>query len=160
MIVVTVGTNPFPRLVSAMDKYAGKLGEVVLMQISRAQFEPQHGQVCDFLPDIQEYFERASVVVTHAGIGTVAEILRVGTPFVMVPRRAHLGEHFDDHQWQFVTVTGPTLPCAIAHEMDELPAAIAEAPARRISVPFESSRPHLIDAVRSIVRDLDLEKRD
>lgn len=49
-------------------------------------------------------FERtarsADVVVTHAGVGTIMNLLDMGIHPVVVPRRAHRNEHVDDHQTQ------------------------------------------------------------
>ena len=40
----------------------------------------------------------ADVVVTHAGVGTLLELLGMGIYPVLAVRRAHRGEHVDDHQ--------------------------------------------------------------
>jgi UDP-N-acetylglucosamine--N-acetylmuramyl-(pentapeptide) pyrophosphoryl-undecaprenol N-acetylglucosamine transferase len=37
-------------------------------------------------------------VVCHAGVGTIMTALQAGHTPVVVPRRAHHGEHVDDHQ--------------------------------------------------------------
>jgi UDP-N-acetylglucosamine transferase subunit ALG13 len=42
----------------------------------------------------------ADVVVTHAGIGAVLDLMDLGISPVLVPRRAKHAEHVDDHQLQ------------------------------------------------------------
>ena len=42
----------------------------------------------------------ADVVVTHAGIGGILDLLDAGVSPVVVPRRSRHGEHIDDHQGQ------------------------------------------------------------
>jgi UDP-N-acetylglucosamine--N-acetylmuramyl-(pentapeptide) pyrophosphoryl-undecaprenol N-acetylglucosamine transferase len=45
----------------------------------------------------------ADVVVTHAGVASIVDAVRAGHRPIVVPRRAHLGEHVDDHQLQIVS---------------------------------------------------------
>jgi UDP-N-acetylglucosamine transferase subunit ALG13 len=45
----------------------------------------------------------ANVVVAHAGAGLSLTALDLGRIPVLAPRRAELGEHVDDHQWQIAT---------------------------------------------------------
>lgn len=42
----------------------------------------------------------ADVVVTHAGVGTILQLLEMGIHPVVLPRRSSNGEHVDDHQLQ------------------------------------------------------------
>ncbi|MCQ1951078.1 hypothetical protein NNX28_14235 [Arthrobacter sp. zg-Y859] len=44
--------------------------------------------------------EDADVVVTHAGVGTVLQLLELGKSPVVVPREKARSEHVDDHQSQ------------------------------------------------------------
>ncbi|WP_010147532.1 glycosyltransferase [Serinicoccus profundi] len=48
--------------------------------------------------DLTDLTTRASLVVTHAGVGSVLLALRAGKHPVVVPRLADLREHADDHQ--------------------------------------------------------------
>jgi UDP-N-acetylglucosamine transferase subunit ALG13 len=102
MIYVTVGKMPLPfdRLVKAADELAEKLGVEVFIQRGSSTYKPLHAAYKDFLtfPESVEMFEKASVVVSHAGIGTIIGALRAGTPIAIVLRRRTLGEHFSDHQ--------------------------------------------------------------
>ena len=41
---------------------------------------------------------RADAIVAHAGIGTILTALEIGRPLLVMPRRAALGEHRNDHQ--------------------------------------------------------------
>ncbi|SDQ95172.1 glycosyltransferase [Microbacterium sp. cf332] len=49
-------------------------------------------------------FERlsseADLVITHAGVGTIMQLLDLGAPTLAVPRRQARNEHVDDHQEQ------------------------------------------------------------
>lgn len=100
MIFVTVGTQlPFPRLIEAMDEIAGRLYEPVIAQTyeptrcSNMIVEPQMNGV-----RYADVLSRARLVVAHAGIGTIMATREAGIPLVILPRRADLGEHRNDHQ--------------------------------------------------------------
>jgi UDP-N-acetylglucosamine transferase subunit ALG13 len=42
--------------------------------------------------------ESANFVVAHAGMGSIITALTLAKPLVIMPRRADLGEHRNDHQ--------------------------------------------------------------
>ncbi len=103
MIFVTVGMNeaPFERLVRAVEPFA-TTNELVV-QHGSSNYRPQ-GAVCvDFLPfdELVEYVRSSSLVVTHAGVGSVAIALANEKVPVVVPRRKQFGEAVDDHQVAF-----------------------------------------------------------
>lgn len=50
--------------------------------------------------EFKEAAANADVVITHAGAGTVANLLETGIVPVVVPRRSKRREHVDDHQTQ------------------------------------------------------------
>lgn len=100
MIFVTVGTQlPFPRLMREMDRIAGRLCEPVIAQTcedtryTNLIVEPYMSAA-----RYNEVVERARIIVAHAGIGTVMAARQYGIPAILVPRRADLGEHRNDHQ--------------------------------------------------------------
>lgn len=101
MILVTVGTQlPFDRLVMAVDTFAKELSKPVLAQIGKGSYTPQNMKwIKNIEPaDFDTVFRDASVIVSHAGIGTVLTAKRFGKPIILVPRQAALGEHRNDHQ--------------------------------------------------------------
>lgn len=102
MIFVTVGTQlAFDRMVSAVDQWAAAHPDVQLFaQIGPGQYCPRHMEHADFLSPsrARELTEQAEVIVAHAGMGSVLAALGLSKPIVIVPRRAGLGEHRNDHQ--------------------------------------------------------------
>ncbi len=102
MIFVTVGTQlPFDRLIQSIDRWAGAscAGEIVA-QIGPARWKPSHLQWVEFVGpgEFRRYVERADTVVSHAGMGSIITALELGKPILVMPRRADLGEHRNDHQ--------------------------------------------------------------
>ncbi|WP_172122694.1 MULTISPECIES: glycosyltransferase [unclassified Devosia] len=101
MILVTVGTQlPFDRLVAAVDELAPSLGVPVFGQVGRAAHLPSNMEWAPLLAsdEFARRFAAASTIVAHAGIGTVLMAQRWRKPIILVPRRAGLGEHRNDHQ--------------------------------------------------------------
>ncbi|MDI9403147.1 MAG: glycosyltransferase [Limnohabitans sp.] len=102
MIFVTVGTQlPFPRMIRAVALWASNRG--------RRDLYFQHGGYSgdlnglantDFLDaaTAAKSLQTASIVVAHAGTGTILSCLERGIPCIIVPRHGALGEHRNDHQ--------------------------------------------------------------
>lgn len=107
MIFVTVGHQmPFDRLVGAVDAWAAtRPGIDVFAQIGRTDLRPrsmrwkERVEPSEFL----ELISSASVVVAHAGMGTILSALEIGRPLLIMPRKAELRETRNDHQ--FATAT-------------------------------------------------------
>lgn len=102
MILVTVGTDlPFDRMVKVVDGWARENGrEDVFAQIGEGGWEPRHIRFANFLkpPEFVEIFRKATVIVSHAGMGTILSALHHGKPILVMPKRASLGEHRNEHQ--------------------------------------------------------------
>lgn len=108
MIFLTIGTHePFDRLVRCVDDWCGARGSDVTVfgQITdRADYKPQHFQaVASLSPeDYSKQFEAAEFIVSHAGMGSIITALSKQKPIIVLPRRGHLQETRNDHQ--FATV--------------------------------------------------------
>lgn len=102
MIFVTVGGQlPFDRLIRAVDGWAGEHAqEPVIAQIGSSGYLPKYMSARRLLTPAAfgAYVDDAQAVVAHAGIGTILACLERKKPLLIVPRRASLGEHRNDHQ--------------------------------------------------------------
>lgn len=102
MIFVTVGTQlAFDRLITAVDEWAGSTPErEIFAQIGPTPLQPRHIEHAQFVSP-EECAERmlaAQAIVAHAGMGTILTALELGKSLLVMPRRAALGEHRNDHQ--------------------------------------------------------------
>jgi UDP-N-acetylglucosamine transferase subunit ALG13 len=99
MIFVTVGTNeaPFDRLLRAVE---GLEFDDVVVQCGSSSFRPKNATCFEFLAfeKLIEYVRSASLVVAHAGVGSIAVALSNGRKPAVVPRLHQYGEAVDDHQ--------------------------------------------------------------
>ena len=92
----------FERLIRTMDEVADQVDEPVVMQIGASTYEPLHAEWFRFADQerAEELFASASVIVAHAGAGTIISAFRFQRPLVVVPRRQSHREHMDDHQFE------------------------------------------------------------
>ena len=102
MIFVTVGAQmPFVRLVRAVDEWAGsRCRNDVFAQTGPTEWCPENIEWCRFLDPLEfnRLFEKADLIVSHAGMGTILTALQHGKPIVVMPRRGDLRETRNDHQ--------------------------------------------------------------
>jgi len=97
MILVTVGSTDFDALVRAMDELAPTLGDDVVMQIGAGSYEPRHAaEWFRYAPSLEGYYDRAEIVVSHGGLGTVVEVLRKGKRLVAASNPDRYDTHQDD----------------------------------------------------------------
>jgi len=102
MIFVTVGTQgQFDRLIRAVDGWAGTHGRTdIFAQTGASTYRPDHIRAKPFIDpgEFRKRVESASLVIAHAGMGSIITALELGKHIIVMPRRANLGEHRNDHQ--------------------------------------------------------------
>ena len=102
MIFVTVGTDlPFDRMVRVIDSWARETGRRdVFAQIGEGGWEPEFIEFTRFLdpPEFRQHFDEASLVISHAGMGTILSALLHKKPILVMPKLASLGEQRNEHQ--------------------------------------------------------------
>lgn len=157
MILVTVGTDgPFDRLVSAVDRWAGERGRTdVVAQIGRSKLRPQFMRWYEFLepPQFREYFSSASLIVAHAGMGTILSSLRYEKPLLVMPRRASLGEQRNEHQLATARRLQEIGKLTVAFDEAALIDHLDHADALRSRTPIGPyASPALLDSLRDFIR--------
>ncbi len=102
-VVVTLGTSrySFPRLVTALRGALPRSAEVV-WQIGPTPFDDPgvqtHARMAQ--DELSAAMREADLVIAHAGVGTALQAMEAGHCPVLIPRRADLHEHVDDHQFE------------------------------------------------------------
>ena len=124
MIFLSVGTQlGFDRLVRAVDEWRVGVNDVgVVAQIGPGDYVPEHMWSTSTLdPGRYEMLvQAASVLVTHAGIGSLLTACRAQKPIVMLPRRFDLGEHRNNHQVEGASRIFAARGAHIARSVSEL----------------------------------------
>lgn len=103
MIFVTTGTQlSFDRLVESVESWALKNrydGEIVA-QTGISDLELQVCKKKEFLnsSEYSEVINKTTLLVGHAGTGTIITAHDYGLPLIIMPRKFEFGEHRNDHQ--------------------------------------------------------------
>jgi UDP-N-acetylglucosamine transferase subunit ALG13 len=129
VIIVTVGMQlGFDRLIAAMDALAPTLGMPVIAQTGKGSYKPSNMETrVKIAPaEFEALVSEARLIVSHAGIGTVLTAARCEKPILLMPRRAALGEHRNDHQLATVGKLAGRPGILVAADESELAPRIAE----------------------------------
>lgn len=102
-VFVTLGTIRGYRFDSIVDAFlaTGLAGANTVWQLGDThRTDALPGSVHDYLSpyEFARYAAEADVVITHAGVGTLVELLSMGIYPIQAIRRASRHEHVDDHQ--------------------------------------------------------------
>ncbi len=156
MILATVGTQlPFDRFIRAIDDLAPGLSEPVFAQTGKGRYQPLNMEWRALIPPMEfdEIIGRTSLIVSHAGIGTVVMAQRYGKPVILFPRRAALGEHRNDHQVATVDALDGRPGMYIARTVPELGALLRRPLAPPPPVVASPDRDRLQAAITKFIRD-------
>jgi UDP-N-acetylglucosamine transferase subunit ALG13 len=130
VIFVTVGTQlAFDRLIGAVDRWAAADGRpAVFAQIGPSVLAPRHIEHACFIPpeECADRMREATAIVAHAGMGTILTALELGKPVVVMPRRASLGEHRNEHQLATARRFAELGRVSVAYDELELPDRLDE----------------------------------
>jgi UDP-N-acetylglucosamine transferase subunit ALG13 len=157
MIFVTVGTQlAFDRMLRVVDEWAGSAASApdVFAQIGPSNIVPQHIEFERFIPpgQFQDCVREASVVVAHAGVGSIVTALRYGKPIVIVPRRASLGEQRNEHQLATAARFEGRPGICVAYDETELPRILDRLGDLRSGEPISPfGSPRLIAALQGFI---------
>jgi len=163
MIFLTVGTQlPFDRLTAALDTWCDRTGqgERVFGQIGKLEadsFRPTHFVWQEMLDpeECDRHMRAASLIVSHAGMGSIITAMSTRTPIVVLPRRADLGEQRNDHQMATARRLGSRSGLFVAAAEDEVPDLIERALSGKDAggtlSPYAEER--LLDVVRGFIQN-------
>lgn len=158
MIVVTLGTQRFQmdRLIEAVDKIASTMTEEFFIQSGHSTYIPKHCRYQAFVDatEFQDMIQNCSVLVTHAGVGTIMRGINAGKPVVVVPRLAQYHEHVDDHQVQIANAfagKGCVLHC---EDLSDLPQLLEEAPNYPFK-PYTAPESKIEDIILNFIHQFD-----
>jgi len=108
MILVLLGTqnNSFYRLLEEIQRNIenGNITEEVVVQKGYTKFESENMTLYSQLPseEIQELTEKADLIITHGGVGSIITSLQKGKKVIAVPRLKKYKEHVNDHQLDII----------------------------------------------------------
>lgn len=155
MIFVTVGTQlPFDRMVHTVDMWAARTGGEGFAQVGPTKSPPKHLRWSESITPQQfdEYIESCSLIVAHAGMGTIISALRAQRKLLVMPRRASLREHRNEHQLATVKALSEQGKITVAMDEDELVGWLDRIDEIPMPPPLgEQANPRLLNAVRGFI---------
>ncbi|RYE01314.1 MAG: glycosyl transferase family 28 [Sphingobacteriales bacterium] len=128
-VFVTIGSQePFARLLSLIDEIAPEFPELefTAQTTTGHPFSAKHIRTLDFIPPaaFRQHLAEADLVVCHAGIGTILNVLELEKPLIVFPRLARYHETRDDHQVATAKAFVQQGYLHMAQDGDELRAAL------------------------------------
>lgn len=156
MIFATVGSQePFDRLIRAIDEWATSRGRSdVFAQIGNSAFRPRHIKFTKFLEPVEfnRVVREATIIVAHAGMGSIISALELGKPIVVMPRRGKFRETRNDHQVATAERFGSHGQVIVAQDENDLAEKLDSA----ITVPGNNpiameATPRLISTIRGFL---------
>ena len=115
--LVTTGTTQFLGLLVAADALAQSQPDWQFrFQTGPAEFKPQTGEHFEFSNSIEEEYNQADLVISHAGAGTLFKLATLGKPCIAVPNL----ERADHHQLELAEYFQERGYCLLARTPDDL----------------------------------------
>lgn len=136
LALITVGTvMPFDRLVNGVAAIRESEGfpARLIAQVGEGGAKPEGVEAAETIEfdEMMGLLDRAKILFCHGGTGSLITALRAGCRIVAMPRRAKLGEHYDDHQQEIVSAFAARGLIEVAEEASDLKDALARALAKQ-----------------------------
>ena len=106
MVFVTVGTQdkPFERLLRKIEEQIikGNIKDQVIVQSGCTIYNSDKMEIIDLMDGntFKKYLTNADLIITHGGVGTILEGLKLNKKIIAVPRLSVYREAVNDHQKQ------------------------------------------------------------
>jgi UDP-N-acetylglucosamine transferase subunit ALG13 len=123
-LLVTVGTTGFDELVEAVDTVVGRFDvRDGLVQYGPGRHVPRSLPSERFVPSLDPYYEKATLVIAHGGAGTAFEVVGRGLPLVGVAN----DDRYDHHQDDVLGALSRARHLVWCRDLSRLEDAVAEA---------------------------------
>jgi len=114
-VFVTVGHTRFDSLFKQIDKIHRDDWHFI-SQMYDGAYTPKNGEHIHYTHEIFSYYENADVVITHAGAGTVYNLLEMGKPIIVVAN----SDRIDTHQEDLIRYVEDSRFAQVCRNLDEL----------------------------------------
>ena len=108
MILVILGTQDkqFTRILNVIDNEIklGNIKDEIIVQAGQTKYSSNNMKIFDFLsaPEFNDLIDRADLIITHGGVGSILTAIKKGKKIIAVARLAKYKEHHNDHQKQII----------------------------------------------------------
>ena len=108
MILVMLGTqnNSFHRLLEEIDNLIKKgiISDEVIVQAGYTKYESNNMKIFSLISqeELEKLIEKANLIITHGGVGSIITSLKKGKKVIAVPRLHEYQEHVNNHQKEII----------------------------------------------------------
>ncbi len=160
MIFITLGTQKFQfdRMLKELDKLIeeGKLSkDDVIIQCVYSEYTPKNYTTFALKPqsEIDEIIEKADIIITHSGTGSIIGALKKGKKLIIAPRLKKYGEHVDNHQTELAELFNYKYKIPIVLDMKDLYDTITSMK-DYVPIKWEANNKKLISSIENQINEL------
>lgn len=156
MILVLLGTHelPFTRLLQEVEriKKEGIVDDEFIVQNGHTKYNSDVLTLKPFVSyeEMEELTERARLIITHAGTGSVISGIKKGKKVIAAPRLQKYGEHNDNHQLELVQVFKEAHHILSWEEGEDLAEVIKESE-HFDPKPFKSEKEKMLSLLKNFI---------
>lgn len=156
LIFVTLGTQdkPFTRLLEAIEQEIenGNITDEVIVQAGFTKYKSDKMKIFDLISqeDFSNYMQKADLIITHGGVGSIITALNHGKKVIAAPRLSKYGEHVNDHQLQIIKCFEQKNYILPLYDFDKLNEAIEQLKSF-VSSKFESNRGNFLKFIEQLI---------
>lgn len=122
-IFVTVGNTQYNSLIKAIDESLSPDKFDVTIQLADGKYTPLHHKFFRYTQDIKSYFNDADVIITHAGAGSVFQLLEDKAKMVVIPNH----DRIDTHQLDLAQYVDNNKFANVCYDLDNIEACVISA---------------------------------
>ena len=136
LILVALGTQDkkFTRLLKMIDLEIDKKNikdEVIVQAGATSDYTSKNMKIFSIIPidEFNDLLKKCDILITHGGVGTIMQALKLGKKVIAIPRLKKYKEHTNDHQLQITnkfTKDGYILTCNSEEEFENVLKKIKE----------------------------------
>ena len=92
-ILLTVGTTKFDSLVRYVDLNFDLSQFKLTLQIANGEYIPTRFEYFTYTDQIENYYQAADLIITHAGAGTIFRLLELNKKMIVIPNLDRIDSH-------------------------------------------------------------------
>ncbi len=149
-IFVTVGsTYPFDRLIKEMDIIGKNKKYEIFAQIGESNYIPKNIAFEKILSydKAQEKIKWADLVISHAGVGSIIDILAANKKLILFPRLKEHGEAVDNHQLEICQALQKKYKITIIFKNKDLSKCLQD----NYSKPRKTNKKSLVNEIKKLI---------
>ena len=158
MIVILLGTQKysFHRLLEEVQRCIdnGTIKQQVIVQAGGTQFFSKEMKIFTLIEqnELEKLIEKADIIITHGGVGSIVNGVKLHKKVIAVPRYKKYGEVANDHQVQIINTFAKEGFIIGLNDVSELESALKEIENFKPKV-LESNTEKIINIIRDFINN-------